>query len=234
MKKIYTGILLLTITLLFRSSVFGETLRTDSNPPATTKVGTPSNPSGTILPWTIQISDALQTGFDGSYDKMVSNITNGTYTAPQSPGTSTSNKYWCTYLVIDSYNLAGFSGLSRAHAGAVNMLSFWKTNAAYTFLDYYNNNHMLDQVQPGYSILFQDNPGQTSIGDFDHAAIVKDINVDSHGNGTLNTYDSNLPGIKGVPYTLVDWEIHGSLKNVCTSPGVCHPNYSVMGFGTTK
>jgi hypothetical protein len=163
---------------------------------------------------------------------MVADISSTSYTAPKSPGTSISNKYWCTYLVIDSYNLANHPGLSRAQAAVASMIPFWKSSSGFKFLDYYNGSHqnILSQVQPGYSIMFQDNPGQATVGEFDHAAIVKSINLNSQGDGTLVTYDSNLPTQWGktITYPVAGWEVKGTLK------GPSHPNYSVMGFGTIQ
>lgn len=43
MKKVTIGLPLLILALLFSTQAFGATLRTDSNPPATTKVGTPAS-----------------------------------------------------------------------------------------------------------------------------------------------------------------------------------------------
>lgn len=233
MRKIKLKNLFLAVLLLAGLSL-PVVIFAQSSSTVKTKMGNPvTSPGGDeVLNWGHQISNALEAGYDDSYDKMVASISNGSYTAPQSPGTSIGNKYWCTYLVIDSFNLAGFSGLTRAHAGVVYMLSFWKSSSEYLFLDYYNTSHeyVLTQVKPGYSILFQDNPGLTTIGDFDHAALVETISINDNGDGVLVTLDSNLPTKWGkrVNYPISNWEILGTLK------GVGHPNYSIMGFGTKK
>lgn len=69
MKKIYTGILLLTITLLFRSSVFGATLRTDTNPPATTKVGNPTTSSSSLVAAATELGTVIGAACGGSLHK---------------------------------------------------------------------------------------------------------------------------------------------------------------------
>ena len=187
----------------------------------------PGPAQDSVLGWAQRITSALQIGNDNGFDRLSAPISSNSYS------TGTSEKYWCTYLVVDSFNLAGYSGLSKgSHGGVVYMIGFWKTNSNYVFLDYYNLSHqtVLGQVQPGYAIFFQDVPGMTTIGNFDHAAIVKSLSVDSHGNGALETNDANLPTLVGttVRYPVVSWEIKGTLKEVG------HPTYSVMGFGYAK
>lgn len=229
MKKLLLILLLQAFLVLH----FSKPVLAQSTSSVRTKVGNPPNNGQDTLEWAQKISSALEPGFDGSNDKMVANISNAGYTAPQSVGTSSGNKYWCTYLVIDAFNLAGHTGLNRAsHGGAVYMMGFWKSNGNYVFLDYYNSSHqdVLKQVQPGYSIIFQDNPGTTTIGDFDHAAMVYSINVNAHGDGVIETLDANLPAEWGktITYPISAWDIKGTLR------GSNHPNYSIMGFGTTK
>ncbi|MCL4418989.1 hypothetical protein M1146_02680 [Patescibacteria group bacterium] len=188
-----------------------------------------------ILGWAGQITNNLQIGSDGGLNRMTTSITNNSYTAIYAPSTSSLDKYWCTYLVIDSYNLAGYRGLSLGSGdGAVYyMISHWKQLPGYTFLDYYNQPHenILKLVRPGYAIFFLNDPSATGpSSDGDHAAIVKSISIDLQGNGVIETYDSNLPSAWGtvVRYPVVDWEINGTLR------GPAHPNYSVMGFGFAR
>ncbi len=234
MKRIAI-LIVLGLVFLSAKQAQAQQLQTNSNT-IETRIGNPqsqpSKNSSGVISWTEKISAVLEIGYDGSYDKMVSQISNGSYTTAQSPGTSSANKYWCTYLVIDSYNLAGFSGTSRQnHGGAVNLMNYFRGNAGYKFLDYYSGSHSsaLSQAKPGYAIFFQAVPGSTTIGSFDHAAIIKSINVNTHGDGTLETYDANISpasGGKVLSYPVDSWTIKGLL----TSPST----YSVMGFGTTQ
>ncbi len=180
----------------------------------------------------MQITNALQIGFDGGFNKLTQRITNNSYTTSYWPSTNYSNKYYCTYLVIDSFNLAGHNELSEVNDGWVyNMINHWKQLPGYIFLDYYRGSHesILRQVQPGYAIFYLNNPNATSpSSDGDHTAIVKSISFNSQGDGTLETYDSNVGSVIN-GYIIAGWDILGTLRG---RPG--HLNYSVMGFGYAR
>jgi hypothetical protein len=226
---------LFVLILIFNLIVFGVVtgiINAQTNGGSSTWktiVGNPITNTNGVLGWAQSITNILQVGYDGSYNKMVSNISNSTYTAPQSPSTNIGNLYWCTYLIIDSYALSGINGLSRAsHSAVVYMMQFWRQTPGFVFLDYYSGNRqsVLSQVQPGYVIFYQANPGQTTLGTFDHVAIVKSLTINNNGDGTLETYDSNTTYSTRLTYPVDNWNIRGLL----TSPST----YAVMGFGTTQ
>ena len=206
-------------------------LQTNSNT-IDTKVGNPlitgvtgGGKAGDVLSWASQISNELEAGYDGAFDRMTASITNGSYTTQPAPGTSVGNIYWCTYLIVDSFNLAGITGLSRgADAAVVNMISAFQNTPGLKYLDYYNGNRsqVLSQVQPGYAIFYQSSPGSGALGDLDHTAIIKTISVNSHGDGQIETMDANISGGRKVlSYTIDGWDIKWR-----TSP--------VVGFGTNQ
>lgn len=196
----------------------------------TTKVGNPpiSSESETdVLEWTGKLSNTLELGTNNGivvgYNRRITPLTNGNYAATIREGRSVATIYWCTNLVIDAFNLAGIKGLEVAkHQAVVEMTRFWKKDPGYTYLDYTNGDKasILQQVKPGYAILFQVVPGQ--FGDVDHAAMVKSLTVDSRGNGNIETYDSNTDA-KVTKYPIVNWIIKDVYVKTYT-----------IGFGTSK
>jgi hypothetical protein len=171
----------------------------------TTGVCNSGSTQSSITGWAKSITSCLQVGADGFFDILTAPVSNGSYT------THAPTPYECTYLVVDSYNLSGYSGLSYGSDGAVAyMISFWKSNPNYLYLDYYNLSHqtILSQVQPGYAIFFQTVPGQTTVGD-DHTAIVGSLTLDSLGSGSMVTYNANSPASAGtaVRYSVYLWDI---------------------------
>ncbi len=173
-----------------------------------------------ILEWDEKIVDSLNAGIWGYLNKLLAEITNGSYTTGTWAGTNEGSVYWCTYSVIDSYNLAGFSGLSKnQHAAVVNMAIFWKNQAAasqgYTYINYIGDKTTLQSVKPGYSI-FMENTPDVHTGN-EHVGIIKDISTDNLGNGTITTYESNSTKPTRT-YNVVEWHIQNTV-------------FPVIGFG---
>ncbi len=165
-----------------------------------------------IVSWTNQISNNLQAGqiCEGWYCKQIGSVSSGSYKAAIRQGYNnsleSSGRYWCTQLVIDSYNLAGKTGLNNSHAGVVNMAKFWQRTAGYKYLDYSassNHQQILTQVKSGCA-MFQESRHGVHTG-FEHAAIVREINI-KNGNGYIVTYDANGPK-KTSRYIIDDWQI---------------------------
>ena len=168
--------------------------------------------SGNIVNWANQIIQNLQQGAGGSYNILNTSFTNGTYTA------APSSNYWCTYLVVDAYNLAGFSGMNRGAQGAVvNMVSYFQNN--YTFLDYMNGNHqtVLSSLQPGYVIFWEQTPGVYTGNE--HAGIVYSSSINSNGDGVITTYESNA-SVTSRTITVSNWNIFNPMSTM-----------SIVGFG---
>ncbi len=168
-------------------------------PSSPTAGGTPYGPAPVakleqILFWAKNIYDNLQVGGTGKYDRFQADISNNGYTVTkhigkQYEGELNPDKYWCTFLVADAYNLAGIKGLSVVSHGLVrNMLSFWQSNPpGYSFIPYDGTATSLSQIRPGYTVLRIYDPDYN----YDHASIVKSIYVDARGDGSISTYDSN-------------------------------------------
>lgn len=180
--------------------------------------------STNVLTWVEKINSVLEEGPLGDFNKMIANITNGVYTAKKRTGefinTTERGLYWCTNLVIDTYNLIGKTGLNDNHQAVISMRNFWKTTPGYIHLDYLNENHqsILSRVSPGYVVFFEQQPGVFTGNE--HVAIVKTISIDSDGKGFLETYDANT-NAKTQRYPIVNWDI----KN---------QRYKLVAFGTAS
>ncbi|MBI2430787.1 MAG: hypothetical protein HYV39_02125 [Candidatus Levybacteria bacterium] len=177
-----------------------------------------------ILDWTIKISNVLEEGPLGDYNKMIANITNGSYNSTKRTGefinTGPRGLYWCTNLVIDVYNLAGKSGLNDNHQAVVSMRNFWKTAPGYIHLDYLSGNHqnILSTIFPGFAIFFESQPGVFTGNE--HVAIIKSKSLDSRGNGFIETYDANT-NAKTQRYPVVNWDVKNQL-------------YTLVAFGIVQ
>lgn len=129
------------------------------------------------------------------WDRMTADITNNGYTATKRSGASEANKYWCTYLVIDSYNLAGIKGLKISeHGGVFRMLQDWKKMPGYLFIPYTGTTEQkidaLKKIKPGYALLRVIN--ESGLSDNDHASILDaEVKLDSNNDGAITTIDSN-------------------------------------------
>lgn len=202
MKKII--ILLLTVIFLLPQEVYAQQSTSNSvitqfgNAPEDQKPkGTlPSSPTlGSILDWAQKINDALEPGNPpSSYNKMLADISNGSYSATkrsaQDRGVGPTGIYWCTNIVIDSYNLADIKGLNANHQGVRDMMNFWGKTSGYSFITY-NGLDSLKRIQPGFALFRIYSPNY----EWDHVSLIKNIGIDERGNGDIQTLDSN--GVKG-------------------------------------
>lgn len=186
----------------------------------------PKEKLGKIVYWSQQISDALERGScDLDYNRMVATITDGLYTAVTRTGevcggTGPDGWYWCTNLIIDSYNLSGVVGLNLNHQGVKNMLSFWQSDPNYSTIPYDINSGMssLTQIKPGFTIFMISTGGSIS----DHADIIVDVNIDIRGDGFITTIDSNTPRKR--------WQLFVSSWQITQIPGFA----PIWGFGGIK
>ncbi|MCL4366752.1 hypothetical protein M1563_01135 [Patescibacteria group bacterium] len=162
----------------------------------------PGSDLSSVLAWARMINDELVLA-GSSYTGLPIAISNNGYTT----GVWASG-YVCTYLVIDAYNLAGFTGTSKAANGAVvNLESFWKSagDQGYIYVDYQANHQNLQYVKPGYAIFEEQIPGVYTGNE--HTAIVTNVSIDANGNGSITTIDANGGFYKGWTYTVSNWNI---------------------------
>ena len=175
-----------------------------------------------IVYWAGSIYEVLQRGLPPtSYNRMLQTITNGTYTATtrsaQDMGVGPTGIYWCTNLVIDSYNLSSITGLGPQHQGVRGMLDFWKNAGGdYTFIPFDGINS-LRQAKAGH-VVFRLYPSDYK---FDHVSIIKSIDIDQRGNGKIVQYDSN--GVRNWSSTIED----GKILDTFFLPGI-------VGFGGVR
>lgn len=160
---------------------------------------------GTVIAWAQTIMNAIQQG-GGTWDAMPQSFTSCAYTSQTYP-----SGYLSTYVVIDSYNLAGHHELTKAaHTSAAAMQSFWQSAAGYVWIPYSGGS-----IQPIYSRI---TPGQAMfLGS--HVGIVNSLEVDANGNGWISLLHSGTNYWLGV-IIVSNWQ-------VTNTPA----NYPLTGFG---
>lgn len=200
------------------SSTYTSSLNTSC---AVTKVGDPQSPAptcavnqtgnstsgdgGGVIRWADKITQNLQNGgalWSSLYNKQEAEICNDAgVCAHKQTGNSQEDLYWCTYLVVDSFTLAGKKGLNvGAHGAVVGLAAFWKKTPGYTFLPYNSDNltdpankQTLTSLRPGMPYFLYKVADQTL--QEEHTAIIKEIQIDQNGNGKYVTLESNSSAI---------------------------------------
>ena len=122
--------------------------------------------------------------------------------------------YWCTYLIVDSYNKAGILDLNRVdHGSVIAIKEFFKRSGRFKFLP---PETPAEQLKPGDVIFFE------GIGQ--HVSLIKSLEMDPSGSGLgeIHTYESNN----------VQLEDNVGVKNhVATKAQTTSGRYSITGFG---
>lgn len=224
---IFINIIFTPLTIYAADSAQSNTVITqfgnapqDQKPVSKEKGTLPSSPTLTsIQNWDQRIVDSLTTGTWGYFNSLGIPITNTNYSTGTWSGYN-DGIYWCTYSIVDSYNLAGITGLSKSsHGAVVNMRQFWQgpqgAGLGYKYLDYPGNNNFLSSAQPGY-VIFMESVAAVHTGS-EHVNMIKVLSADSRGNGFIDTNDSNSSK-KSNHYPVVEW----SIKNT---------PYAVRGLG---
>lgn len=166
-----------------------------------------------ILPWADKITSVLEPALWTYLNNQEEDICNEAgYCANKRSGVSTEDLYWCTFLVIDAYNLSGYSGLTPdKHLGVIYMVPFFQDTEGYIFLPYNPedtsdaiNQRTLQQVKPGMAFFMAQDLTVTQ--SMEHTGLVKSISIDSHGNGSIETYESNSDTISHT-FTISDWTV---------------------------
>lgn len=206
-KKYFLILLVLSVVFLFKTDVVFAQLTTDGNT-VKTKVGNPKVDlaPNKIIENAISIGLSLRTSYDSGLGVNLFNV------KTDEPGVY----YWCTYLIIDSYNKAGYTGLTRAsHAGVINMKFFFSNSqlnrGQYKFLSL---NTPVEQLRPG-DVIFFEGKGQ-------HVSLIKSVDINELGHGSIHTYESNNIQFEDV-VSVID---HIAQKAQTTSR-----SYSITGFG---
>ncbi len=190
-------------------------------------IGQPPFSPDTILYWAQEIAKHLNIGL-GVYkfwNRLLDTITNGFYTITGNyPAVDTNDPpgdiYWCTYLIIDAYRLAGVLGLSKSsHGGVSNMENYFRGGTGnLRYVDYENNPQRLSAVKAG-DVMFIYNTPHAPPPD-GHVALVTSINVDSKGDGFVSLVQSNS-SIKETTYPVVGWQVkHPTGRKIVAFGGI--------------
>ena len=134
---------------------------------------------------------------------MEATISNGTYTAMKKSGGISGiscgiaeSSYYCTDLIIDSYNLAGIK--NSLSEWVPTMINQWSGLPGGTVIRS-NDTHL---VQPGDVIFWLDSSGAGQ-----HVDVVSNVTIDqSTGIGTISTYDANTWSVTN-RWSVVGWRI---------------------------
>jgi hypothetical protein len=206
---------LLTLTLLAATAAFPLPAHAVASNCVVTKIGDapkkvelPSecnSDGGPIAQWAQKINDKLEKGGNKYYSKMQAEVCNGDKCAhkKKGPGGSckgdSANCYWCTWLVVDSYNLAGKP--IGENLSAVGLINDMKGKDGFGFSG--ASGEGLKKVKPGWAIGF---------GGEGHIGIVKSIKIDDRGNGSITTLEANS-GSKGHTWPISNFtvKVGGSL-----------------------
>jgi predicted chitinase len=180
-----------------------------------------TGPYGSVVEWNQKIIDALIIGIGphgGEYDDLPIEFT--------SPGGQTTPKtrwwegdYWCTYSIIDAYNLAGIKGLTPDNSeGVEKMRATFQSDPGFKYIEYVNADHkaVLQQVRPGYAMIMEEKLGSKDHNA--HVGMVKKIEIDGNGNGKIVSLESNA-NKKEKTYEVSDWKIKGTVVPVVAFGG---------------
>lgn len=195
-----TGIpptLLPSPTIIYRSTSNSVTLPGKQNESTPTAAASQIITSS-IIDAALQITPLLSKGIDGLYN--VKADESGVY-------------YWCTYIVIDSYGDAGFKGMDRGAEGSVfNMKGFFASTPGYQLLP---PSTPVESLVPGATIIFEGSEEE-------HVALVKNVDLDSNGNGVIHTLESN---------NVVTSDVVTVRNHIATRAQTTTNLYAITGFG---
>lgn len=186
-------------------------------------------PCGPLLTWAQTVNDRLELGApDPStelhfryHNRQMSNINNCNYPALKRDGQANhvndvvderiNHWYWCTYIVIDSFNLVGLKGgngevLDLTQGDVRDLHIFMDSTEGFQFVDYRTDKkNALAKVRPGYAF-FVEACFRSYCQGGAHTGIIKTIEVDNRGNGTIITLESNSTD-KSHTWAVAEWEI---------------------------
>jgi hypothetical protein len=160
-----------------------------------------------ILSWGGKILDNIQpypTSCYGTYiyNVMLQTVTNGSYTARKKPGSAcgeSGSTYYCSNLIIDSYNLAGINNNFSQYVPR--MIGQWPSVPGLTVRQSGN----VDGLQSGDAVFWLISSAASTA---QHVDMIKSIDVSSAGNGTLTTIDANTNS-KENKFYVRNWNLIG-------------------------
>jgi hypothetical protein len=200
------------IFLVSSGIVFAQTYKTSQT--VTTNVGQPVGGIGNRPHIADTIILHLTKGSDGYFTKLNPNpfhYPGSSYLVserpPNPPGnedSTDSGYYYCTSLVIDTFNISGMQlpqSLGNVNTMIAYMSSAQGAHKGYRFLDYYavkNNGTiaqkkaLLSQVKPGDAIFFANTHYCGNVA-YCHVGMVYSITINAAGDGVIETREANTP-----------------------------------------
>lgn len=174
-----------------------------------------------VVRWATRITSSLQRSGGSEclynrqpYDNICSRGRCATKLAGQCNGTMLP-AYLCTQLIKDSYNLAG-----KVNSFSLNtyyMEQAWSQRNGYKVLSA-NNQTTIRQLKAGDVIFMFDTYSPTGLK---HVVVIRNIQVDSNGNGKINILQSNSHSVSSY-YPINRWKIIHYYRN--------NPN-AILKFG---
>ena len=227
MKNIAAFIAILSVFSFFFfssslvSATFAQTEQSNcvitqiGNPPKTQNQQLPAGCGGTgvsgtcgsVVDWDNKIVENLIPGVQGLYNNLTTQIKSNC--ASSTPPPWFENMYWCTYSVVDAYNIAGLKGMTTADDGGVVSMHkfFMQQQNGFVYVEYEKStNHLaaLQKVKPGYAMMLE---AQYLVASGEeHVILVKSITIDSHGNGKIVVDQSNS-GTPNGTFPIVNGEV---------------------------
>lgn len=170
----------------------------------------PPQTSTDVLYWGQQINNVvtIRSGCTGTwhgYNRLQTYISSGIYTTKLWPGTCSGvgwGTYFCTFLVKDAYKLAGKWGPTDSNT--CDQVHQWLNHG------YPVQQNSIRGAKLGDPIWWMgDSSGRwcPPYGYSHHTNMISYISVDSGGNGTMRTIDTNNT-VKVVKYNVVNWRAY--------------------------
>ncbi len=171
---------------------------------------------GTVIQWGHTIVQSLPHDLKGTRDRLSSSITSPCF----SKGTGTySSGYVSTFLVIDAYNLTGYSELSKSNASQISgtgMQSWWQSTPGYTY-EAYTGGAQMQQNIIGKTIFINTPRGV-------HVGIVNGVEIyNANGDGILSILQSGTSFYID-RFVISGWQVQNTPQHQTVISGVA-------GFG---
>lgn len=142
----------------------------------------------------------------GGYCRLVDTVNCNGIDSTNRTGLTDPTRYWCTNLVKDAVSMAYGQPQSTFNLSesVVGQTSNWKAKG-WPYYSYFYGNHedVLKKVKPGCA-MFMMSEYEVHNG-HEHVAVLKSVDLDQYGNGTVRTLDANGP-VKESQYQVHNWD----------------------------
>jgi hypothetical protein len=142
----------------------------------------------------------------GGFCRLVDTVNCNNINSTKRDGLTDPTRYWCTNLVKDAVSMAYGQPQSTFNLSesVVGQTSNWKSKG-WPYYSYFYGNHeqVLKTVKPGCA-MFMMSTYEVHNG-HEHVAVLKSVELDQYGNGTVRTLDANGP-VKESQYQVHNWD----------------------------